>query len=405
MTQSAQTADRIAIIGGGPAGAFAASLLAQSGRAVTVFDERMAWEKPCGGGLTTKALERYPFLRENLRPKKMVSRVQMSLLGGPSVRFALRDPVVVYSRHTLNQLLLDRAAAAGARLVQERITSIERGAEDQAAWCLRGTRGEHSADFLVLASGARNPFTGFGLPQSQADTNMTLGYFVPGERDDMEIEFQNGLSGYLWIFPRDTHASVGICGTLLREPSRQMKERLHDYMRRKGLSTDGARFYSHRLPALRRTTLHTLRPAGPGWAAVGDAAGLVDPITGEGLFYALRSAELLAECVLNGRTDYARCLRDEFGRDLELGARIVPRFFHGKFLGAPVIARMIQFTARSETYSALIQDLFAGSQGYLGLKQRLFKNLSRTLWEIAGSFFRSKSKPGSAGLLRAPSSR
>jgi flavin-dependent dehydrogenase len=383
-----RTADRIAIVGGGPAGAFAASLLGQSGRDVTLFDERMAWEKPCGGGLTLKALERYSFLRDNLQPKKMVSRVEMSLLGGPSVRFELRDPVVIYSRHTLNQLLLDRARDAGVHLVQERITSIE---PQQNSWRLRGTHGEHSADFLVLASGARNPFTGFGLPQAQADTSMTLGYFVPGQRDDMEIEFQNGLEGYLWIFPRDTHSSVGICGTLLREPSRQMKDRLHDYMRRKGLAVDGARFYSHRLPALRRTTLHNLRPSGPGWAAVGDAAGLVDPITGEGLFYALRSADLLAECILSGRTeDYSRTLRSEFGRDLELGARIAPRFFHGRFLGASVIERMIQFTARSETYSALIQDLFAGSQGYLGLKQRLYKNLSRTLREIAVSFFRSK---------------
>jgi flavin-dependent dehydrogenase len=388
MTPAAPSANHIAIVGGGPAGAFAAALLSQAGRNVTLFDERMAWEKPCGGGLTLKALERYPFLRDNLQPKKIVHRVEMSLLHGPSVRFDLRDPVVIYSRHTLNQLLLDRARDGGARLVQERITAIER---DGARWRLCSTNTEHTADFLVLASGARNPFAGFGLPQAQADTSMTLGYFVPGQRDDMEIEFQNGLEGYLWIFPRDTHSSVGICGTLLREPSRQMKDRLHDYMRRKGLSTDGARFYSHRLPALRRATLHALRPAGPGWAAVGDAAGLVDPITGEGLFYALRSADLLAECVLSGRTsEYSRALRDEFGRDLELGARIAPRFFHGKFLGAPVIARMIQFTARSQTYSSLIQDLFAGSQGYLGLKQRLYKNLGRTLREIAASFFRSK---------------
>src|ERR1017187_7530121 len=273
MNQVPQNADRIAIVGGGPAGAFAASLLAQSGRNVTLFDERMAWEKPCGGGLTSKALERYPFLRENLQPKKMVGHVEMSLLGGPRVRFALRDPVFVYSRHTLNQLLLDRARDSGARLVQERITAIER---DGTSWRLRGTQGQHSADFLVLASGARNPFTGFGLPQAQADTSMTLGYFVPGPRDDMEIEFQNGLEGYLWIFPRDTHSSVGICGTLLSEPPRQMKARLHEYMRRKGLSTDGARFYSHRRPALRRASLHALRLSGSGWAAIGDAAGLVD---------------------------------------------------------------------------------------------------------------------------------
>ncbi len=377
----------IAIVGGGPAGAFAASLLAGAGRNVTLFDERMAWEKPCGGGLTAKALDRYPFLRDNLQPKKIVRRVEMSLLGGPRVHFDLRDPVYVYSRHTLNQMLLDRASAAGARLVQERITSIEPN------WKLRGTHETYAADFLVIASGARTPFSGFGLPQSQADTSMTLGYFVPGARDTMDLEFQPGLEGYLWIFPRDTHASVGICGTLLREPSSKMKERLHDYMRRHQLQTESARFYSHRLPALRRESLHNLRAAGENWAAAGDAAGLVDPITGEGLFYALRSAELLADAIKGNRVaEYPRALRNEFGRDLEFGARIAPRFFHGNFLGASVLARMIQFTARSATYSALIQDLFAGSQGYLGLKRRLYKNLGRTLGEIAASFFRTTSR-------------
>ena len=56
--------DRIAIVGGGPAGANAASVLASAGRHVLLFDEKLAWEKPCGGGLTDKAISRWPFLRE-----------------------------------------------------------------------------------------------------------------------------------------------------------------------------------------------------------------------------------------------------------------------------------------------------------------------------------------------------
>jgi flavin-dependent dehydrogenase len=375
-------AHRIAIVGGGPAGAFTASLLAGAGHDVTMFDEKPAWEKPCGGGLTAKALDRYPFLRDNAYAKKVVHRAEMSVRGGPSVRFELRDPICIYSRKTLNQLLLDRATSAGVRVVQERITSIDAG------WRLRGTCEAYTADFLVLAAGARNPFSGFGLPQSQADTSMTLGYFVPGAREVMEIEFQDDLEGYLWIFPRDTHSSVGICGTLLREPSARMKERLHDYMRRNSLSIEGARFYSHRLPALKRESLHSVLPAGEGWAAVGDAAGFVDPITGEGLYYALRSAELLADCLAQDRlADYPRLLRSDFLHDLELGARIASRFYHGKFLGGAVTTRMIQFAARSGTFANLIQDLFAGSQGYLGLKQRLMRQLNRTLGEIGASFF------------------
>lgn len=384
MMSAASGATRIAVVGGGPSGAMAAALLAGGGHNVTLFDEKLAWEKPCGGGLTGKALEQYPFLRDNPYPKKVVRHAEMSIAGGPSVRFELREPILIYARQTLNQLLLDRATAAGVRVVQERITAIE----DADAWTLRGTQARYTADFLVLAAGARNPFSAFHLPQAQADTSMTLGYFVPGARDVMEIEFQHDLEGYLWIFPRDTHSSVGICGTLLRETSSRMKERLHDYMRRKSLDTAGARFYSHRLPALRRESLHSVCPAGPRWAAVGDAAGFVDPITGEGLYYALRSAELLAECYSAGRVaDYPKLLRKDFLHDLELGARIAGRFYHGKFLGGAVTTRMVQFAARSATFAALIQDLFAGSQGYLGLKQRLLKQLNRTLGEIAASFF------------------
>ncbi len=375
----------LAIIGGGPAGAFAAERLAASGREVTLFDERLAWEKPCGGGLTAKALDRYPFLRDNNYDKKLVTAAEMSMLDGPSVQFALREPICIYSRKTLNQMMLDRAAAAGSRILQERITGIERQSD---GWQLSGTHRNYAAEFVVLAAGARNPFIEFELPQSKDDTSMTLGYFVPGAREVMEIEFQPDLEGYLWVFPRDTHAGVGICGALLRETSQRMKERLHDYMRRKKLSTDGARFYSHRLPALRRESLHTLKPAGENWAAIGDAAGLVDPITGEGLYYALRSAELLSDCILQGSlADYPKLLRRDFLHDLELGARIADRFYHGKFLGGAVTTRMIQFAARSGTFATLVQDLFAGTQGYLGLKQRLMKNLNRTLGEIAISFF------------------
>src|SRR6266404_1053802 len=151
------TRERVAVIGGGPAGAFAASLLAEAGRDVTLFDERMAWEKPCGGGLTAKALDQYPFLRENAYPKKTVRDVAMSIRGGPRVKFVLRDPICIYSREVLNQLLLDRAQMVGARLVRERITSIDRNGQ----WNLQGTADKHAADFLVLAAGARNPFSEF----------------------------------------------------------------------------------------------------------------------------------------------------------------------------------------------------------------------------------------------------
>ena len=65
---------RVAILGGGPAGAFAAEQLAPRGLETIVFDEKLAWEKPCGGGLTYKAYNQYPFLIDNDTPKKLIAR-------------------------------------------------------------------------------------------------------------------------------------------------------------------------------------------------------------------------------------------------------------------------------------------------------------------------------------------
>ncbi len=375
----------VAVIGGGPAGAFAASLLARAGRQVTLFDERLAWEKPCGGAVTRKALDAYPFLRENGEPKKIVRECELAA-GGSRIRFPLRDPIYIYSRLTLNRLLLDRARDAGCQVIRQRITAVSGRAGD---WRLQSPSQEYAAGFVVLATGARNPFRGFGLPDSAQDGATTVGYFVPGTQETMEIEFPAKYPGYLWVFPRGDHMSVGICGPLLAEPTRVMRERLEQYMQRRGISSTGAQLFSHRLPLQSRRSWRKLSPAGPGWAGIGDAAGLVDPITGEGIYYALRSAELMAECYLAGSLEsYPRRLRSDFGHDLELGAQLHDRFYLGTFLGGARTDRVVQFAARSRTFRALLQDVFAGSQGYRGLKQRLFRNLNLTLAEIAASFFR-----------------
>ena len=69
---------RVAVLGGGPAGAFAAEQLASAGLSVVVLDEKLAWEKPCGGGLTYKAYQQYPFLIDNDTPKKLIHDTTLS---------------------------------------------------------------------------------------------------------------------------------------------------------------------------------------------------------------------------------------------------------------------------------------------------------------------------------------
>lgn len=368
---------KVAVLGGGPSGAFAAEKLAAAGVRTVVFDEKLAWEKPCGGGLTWKAYSQYPFLTEGSTPKKVITHSVLTAPGSAPARLKLDRPILIYSRYDLNAMLLDRAQTAGAQLERTRVLGADRTA---GGWQIRTKNGTVDADFCLLAAGARNPLRNLGTELTPGDAMTALGYFVPATRDQIDIQFFAGLAGYIWIFPRCGHLSVGICG---KEPAFSLRARLERYMEEQGIPKAGATYYAHLLPSLEARAWQQNRVSGDGWMAVGDAAGLVDPITGEGLYYALRSADLAAQAIITESfASFPSALQKDISDDLEFASRLASHFYHGKFLGGSVAGRMVQFTRLSPTFRALMQDLFAGTQPYLGLRERVFGNLNRSLKEI-----------------------
>ncbi len=388
---------KVAVLGGGPSGAFAAEQLAAAGVTTIVFDERLAWEKPCGGGLTYKAYSQYPFLLHNDAPKKLVHESVLAAPKAGEVTLKLDEPLLIYSRLDLNGMLLERAQRAGAQIEQTRILAIDR---QDNGWRLETKTGSLQADFCIVATGARNPLRDVGTQLAPGDAMVALGYYVCSRQDRIDIQFLPNLEGYIWVFPRCGHLSVGICGK--GEPAQVLRQRLERYMAEKGLPVKGSTFYSHLLPSLETSSWKKNRVAGDRWMAVGDAAGLVDPITGEGLYYAVRSADLATKALLQEQggwlekvAAYRKLLRRDFAHDLEFGSRLSKRMYLGNFLFRSIPARMVQFTRRSPRFASLMQDLFAGTQPYLGLKNRLLNNLNGSLFEIAMSFGISRVLPGS----------
>ena len=388
----------VAVLGGGPAGAFAAERLAQAGLTTVVFDEKLAWEKPCGGGLTYKAYHEYPFLIDNDTPKRLVSETLLAAPKAGEVKMALAHPLVIYSRMDLNRMLLERAERSGAAIEKTRVLGLER---NRNGWRLRTQCGWVDADFCIVATGARNPLRQVGTQWSATDTMCALGYYVPASQERIDIQFLPQLEGYIWVFPRCGHLSVGICGK--GEPAQSLRTRLETYMSDRGLPFKGSAFYSHMLPSLESPGWRKNRVAGDGWLAVGDAGGLVDPITGEGLYYAMRSGDLASRVVIDdahGILDkaaaYRHLLAREFALDLEYAAALAKRVFLGNFLFKSVPARMVQFMRRSPLFRELMQDLFAGTQPYLGLKNRLLRNLNGTLHEVAMNLFLRRVIPGNS---------
>ena len=371
----------IAIVGGGPAGALCGERLASRGFQVTIFDERLAWEKPCGGGLTHKAIEAYPFLLDGQHPKKIVRTAELISGGGHRARFEMSHPIVIYARTVLNGLLLDRAVAAGCTTVCSRVTSVD---TDGSQVRLMAGGEERRSDFVVVAAGARNQL----LPETTAltadDLELTLGYFVPTEEDILKVKFLKEFEGYLWSFPRADHLSVGICAKMGQsfEPAASAASRRFRPAKKKFRWTAPASTATC-CRRRRRRRFAAAASSGRNWAMAGDAAACVDPVTGEGLYYALRSGDLLAQALVEGQPQaYPERLRAAFSADLEFAASLARKLFRGNFLGGAITTRMVQLLNYSPAFRDLMRDVFSGSQDYRTLKRRVWNQFGITLLRI-----------------------
>src|ERR1044072_7344443 len=150
MTES--TAE-IAIIGAGPAGAHLAARRADKGREVVLFDPKGAWEKPCGGGVPTRAIREFAFILESSNyPRKLIHRITMISPIDRRVSLTVDEPFAIYSRKVLNGLVLDRAIETGAEFVRAGVSDFAR---DGCGWRVKTDDGRvWRSRFLVGADGA-----------------------------------------------------------------------------------------------------------------------------------------------------------------------------------------------------------------------------------------------------------
>ncbi len=365
---------RIAVVGAGPAGSWASILLARRGHCVTLIDPQAPWEKPCGGGVTAKALSRFGIFESDL-PRKSIDRITIYFGDRNSVSVNPQPPVAVVSRRDLGKYLVDEALKAGVTFLQTRITNVELRNRE---WRLTSKNTSLQADFLVGADGA----TGLirrtvGAPFQPDDLCITLGYFIPGAVQPlMKIFFVPSFEGYIWSFPRANHVSYGLITRIEPGWTPRAKTLLSNFILA-DLGADvmeHAEFYSAPVPCLSPKSWKSNQIEGDQWALVGDAAGLADAITGEGIYYAFKSAEILSETI-DRPGDYARKVWHEIGRELARASRMHHRFYRGSFLAGDFKKRTIQLSKRSRTLKLILGNLICGTQSYLNLKKKLFYSL------------------------------
>lgn len=361
-----------AIIGGGPAGAWLGYRLASSGARVAIVDGSHPREKPCGGGVSARALAVLRSLPDVVPRGVAVSGARFAV-GGASAAVPLRHangpamPLVVVSRREFDGALLQAAIRAGAHHVPARATGIAR---TSTGWTVATPAGALAAHWLAGADGANSFVRRHVLrPFTREDLSVASGYFVHGRTDtQIDIEFTEAPPGYLWSFPRPDHLAVGICGQADGTTSAELLAGTARWIARHVPGRVETTRYSWPIPSLTERAVVGERPAGDRWLLLGDAAGLVDPITREGIFFALESADLAARALLgrDAARTYVRLLQRDVLRELRKAARMKPRFFASSFN-----VLLVDALRRSGRIRRIMGDLVSGEQTYRGLRRRL----------------------------------
>ena len=357
------------VVGAGPGGSLAAHDVARTG-ARTLLVDRAGFprDKPCGGGVLVGATAQLPFSLDPVA-ERVIRRFRVRYRRRSVFAHTFRRPLAYMTqRARLDAYLVERAVEAGAVFEDgRRLVRLRPLAEGVRLSFDDG--GELTASAVVAADGANGVCRrSLGLPRLRHAVALEANSAgVPSLwADSVGLELGSMPGGYGWIFPKGDHCNLGVGGWPVAGPG--LRRELAAYSRSEG-------FAPARLEAQRGHQLPLRDPGSPAVqgrvAFVGDAAGLVDPLSGEGISNAFRSARLAAtevDRLLRGAapdlTHYQRAVEGAIEPELA-----VARQFQALFHQAPW--PYVQALRRSEYLWRAFCRILRGEVSYVGFKQRL----------------------------------
>ena len=361
----------VVVVGAGPAGSTAARECANRGLSTLLLDKaEFPRDKPCGGGVTVRAAALLPF---DITPvvERVVSGARLTFRqSGGFTRRAPGDLVYLTQRRHLDAFLVARALDRGVTLREGAVVrEVERHSSHVV---VRTTDGSFEGRTLVAADGANGRtagLAGISVNVSQLvalEGNVTPPNGVPKDWEDtMGLDMGCVPGGYAWLFPKGDHVNVGLGGWRYVGPT--LRGRLDKLVRFYGFDpADVWGIRGHYLPVRRAGS-----PLENGNVLlVGDAAGLIDPITDEGIHTAIWSGGRAAKhlsAFLRGEA------RDLGGYRLDVERELLPdlwvsRRFHDLFHLSPGLYMKIE--RLTPIIWGLTCRILRGEQTYAGVMEK-----------------------------------
>jgi len=354
----------VAIVGGGPAGSSCASELAKNDIDVVLFDHSHPREKLCGGAISGRHLKELKIPEDII--EREINWIIVEDQHGHSVKLYEKNGGIVLMREKLDYYLFQKSKYDGSKQIKERVISFE---EKKNKWILKTNKGIYKSNFLVGADGCpsliRKKILG-DIPKEHLAH--CVGYHIPHEKFYIKKNFGDAIElyflgkpyvdlGYIWIFPKMNFVTIGL-GTKLGSLQIQnsLKKFVDEHPKTKRLIfPKKIALHSHLLPFVSSPDFYQKRITGKNWVLIGDAAGHVNPITGEGIYYAMTGGKLAAKSYLDEDISlFEKYWRCEYGGDLYYGSR-----FHNLFYNPKLIDTVINIGNKSPKMREILSDIIA----------------------------------------------
>jgi len=334
----------VVVIGAGPAGATAAKVLAEKGINVLLLDKQsFPREKPCGGGLQARVIKRYPYIKKN----DLIDSFSFRLcVHSSSLKYKIdvvkSEPIMaMVLRNTFDAGLVHLASQSGAVFLEGKAAvSIKMNTDYVRVTLNDGTMID--AFYVIAADGVWSTMTKqLGGIQKNQNIGMCVLEEYPVSKNIMDQFFSEqrcvhihlnifGIAGYGWVFPKKEHVNIGLCEFRHAITSEYQKKNLKTlYMQYMNLLKE-----SKVIPKTLQAriikggvfpTVPMERTYGARTVLCGDAGGLTNPLTGDGIYYAMVSGEIASKVIISALkngfantqtlSSYQRGWMNDFGKD------------------------------------------------------------------------------------------